>query len=143
MPVEEMPSVASCQRKVVRVQYFLADATSSRARWCWSGRFLRGWTGLGQSEEEVGEESMRARLRRHVERLLCVGEEGCVLPKKVGVGGPRCVCAEDRVGRHPFSARGRLYEAAEVLWRRHPDLSKGSGDGLDWVRWYCALYQYW
>ena len=91
----------------------------------------------------MAEEGVGAHLRRHVKRLLCVGEERSVLPKKVGVSGPRCVRAENRVGRHPFSARGRLYEAAEVLRRRHSNLPKGSGDGLNRVRWYCALYQYW
>ena len=89
------------------------------------------------------EEGVGAHLRRHVKRLLCVGEERSVLPKKVGVSGPRCVRAENRVGRHPFSARGRLYETAEVLRCRHSNLPKCSGDGLDRVRRYRTLHQYW
>ena len=96
---------------------------------------------MRQGKKEMAEERVRAGLRRHLQGFLCVGKKRRVLSEEAGVSGTCHVLAEVGVGERPVSARGSLDEAAEILWRYHPDLSEGSRNRFGWIRGHGALYQ--
>ena len=96
---------------------------------------------MREGKKEVTEERVRASLRRHLQGFLCVCKKRRVLSEEAGVSGTCHVLAEVGVRERPVSARGSLDEAAEILWRYHPNLSEGSRNRVGWIRGHGALYQ--